>query len=167
MRRYEAKLTRFGEKLLSTNDDIEDLVQEVFIKAFVNIRSFDTGRSFSSWIYRIAHNHFVDALKQKRGVKLSYFNLDVFFPHLVASETTDSESNREELRRMLDQSLSKLDAKYKEPLILHYFESLGYKEISDVLQIPVSTVGVRLGRGKAMMKTILKQSSETNDKQRR
>ena len=75
-------------------------------------------------------------------------------------ETEDSESHREEMEKILDQSLNKLDPKYKEPLILYYFEDMGYKEISDILQIPVSTVGVRLQRGKTRMKEIFKESAQ-------
>jgi RNA polymerase sigma-70 factor, ECF subfamily len=159
MRRYEPKLARFGNKLLAVDEEIEDLVQEIFIKAFVNIQSYDHRQRFSPWIYRIAHNHFVDALKKKSRRRVSYFNLDVFLPHLATSETTDNEANKEDLERILDRSLNKLDPKYKEPVILYYFEDMGYKEISDILQIPVSTVGVRLQRGKTMMKKLFDEES--------
>lgn len=160
MRRYEQKLTRFGRKFLSADEDVKDMVQEVFIKAFVSIQSFNSNQRFSPWVYRIAHNHFVDALKKKSREKVSYFDLDVYFPNLVAPETADSETIREDLKRMLDQCLDKLNAKYKEPLILYYFEEMDYKEISDILQIPVSTVGVRIQRGKTMMRKIFEQSEK-------
>jgi len=161
MQRYEQKLTRFGRKFLSVDEDIKDRVQEVFIKAFASIQSFDHRQRFSPWVYRIAHNHFVDALKKKSREKVFSLDLDVFFPHLVAPETADSETHREDLKRMLDKCLNKLDSKYKEPLILYYFEDMDYKEIADILQIPVSTVGVRLQRGKTMMKRIFEESGET------
>jgi RNA polymerase sigma-70 factor, ECF subfamily len=160
MCRYEQKLMRYGGKFLSVDDDIEDKVQEIFMKAFVNLQSFDPGQKFSSWIYRIAHNHYIDALKKKSRSKMSFFNLDIFFPHAVAPETADGETEREDLKKMLDRCLDRLDSKYKEPLILFYFEDLDYKAISDVLQIPVSTVGVRIGRGKATMKKIFKELEE-------
>ncbi|MBI4788913.1 MAG: RNA polymerase sigma factor [Chloroflexi bacterium] len=160
MRRYEQKLTRFGARFLSSHEDVKDVLQEIFVKAFVNIASFDANQKFSSWIYRIAHNQFVDQLKKKSRERVSFFDLDVFFPHLVAAETADSETDREDLRRMIDQCLDKLKAKYREPLILFYFEDLDYKEIAEVLQIPVSTVGVRLQRGKNMMKKLIRQRDE-------
>lgn len=161
MQRYEQKLTRYGRKFLSADEDIKDMVQEVFIKAFMSIQSFDHRQRFSPWVYRIAHNHFVDALKKKSREKVFYFDLDVFFPNLIARETADSETNREDLKIMLDKCLNKLNAKYREPLVLYYFENMDYKEISDILQIPVSTVGVRLQRGKTMMKKIFEKSGET------
>jgi RNA polymerase sigma-70 factor (ECF subfamily) len=78
--RYEAKITRYGRKFLSRPDDIKDIVQEIFTKTFVNIRSFDAKRKFSPWIYRIAHNEFVNALKKKKTEKLAFVDFDACFP---------------------------------------------------------------------------------------
>jgi RNA polymerase sigma-70 factor (ECF subfamily) len=152
--RYESKMSRYAGRFLFRGDDAKDVVQEVFIKAYVNIRSFDAERRFSPWLYRIAHNEFVNAVKRKTKNRenVSLFNFDVLFPHLTAEETADGDINREELKRMLDASLDKLDPKYKEPLVLYYFEEMDYKAIADILHIPMSTVGVRLQRGRAMLK---------------
>ena len=62
IKRYEAKMTRYARKFLSNYHDIEDLVQNIFIKVYVNIKSFNTSRKFSPWIYRIAHNEFINAI---------------------------------------------------------------------------------------------------------
>src|ERR1700685_1546732 len=63
--RYEPKMTRYARRFLFGADDAKDLLQEIFIKTYTNINSFDTERRFSPWIYRIAHNEFVNALKKK------------------------------------------------------------------------------------------------------
>lgn len=152
--RYEPKMMRYARRFLFDSDDAKDLVQDVFIKAYVNIKSFDIDRRFSPWLYRIAHNEFVNALKKRtkeRG-NISLFEFDVFFPHLIAKETADNRTHQHELKAMLERSLDKIPEKYREPLTLYYFEELDYKEIADVLHIPVSTVGIRLQRGKAMLK---------------
>jgi RNA polymerase sigma-70 factor (ECF subfamily) len=78
-------------------------------------------------------------------------------PHLAAKETSDEGMNHEELKTLLNESLDKIGTKYKDPLVLYYLEDMDYKEIADILRIPVSTVGVRLQRGKAMLKKIVKQ----------
>ncbi len=157
--RYEPKLSRYARKFLFAGDDVNDLVQEVFIKAYVNIQSFDANRRFSPWIYRIAHNEFINALKKKEKNKntLSLFDVDVLFPHPVAAETAESGVERGETRRMLDQSVKKLGPKYREPLVLYYFEEMDYKEVADILRIPVSTVGIRLQRGKALLKKMVER----------
>lgn len=159
--RYEPKMTRYARRFLFNGDEVKDLVQDVFIKAYVNIRSFDVKQRFSPWLYRIAHNEFVNALrkKQKERGNISLFDLDVFFPRLslMAKETADGNFNQKEMKRMLDKSLAALSPKYKEPLILYYFEEMDYRAIADVLHIPISTVGVRLARGKAMLAKIVER----------
>ena len=157
--RYEPKIIRYAKRFFFDGDEGKDLVQEVFIKAYVNIKSFDPTRRFSPWIYRIAHNEFVNNIKkrQKERENVSVFEFDTLFPHLVAKETADEGFNKTEVRRMLDASLGQLGPKYREPLILYYFEELDYREIADILHIPVSTVGVRLQRGRAMLKKIVKK----------
>jgi RNA polymerase sigma-70 factor (ECF subfamily) len=157
--RYEPKMARYAKRFFFEGDEGKDLVQEVFIKAYVNIKSFDTERRFSPWIYRIAHNEFVNAIKkrQKERENVSLFDFDVLFPHLVSKDAADDGFTKEEMKKMLEVSLDKIGVKYKEPLTLYYFEDMDYKEISDILQIPVSTVGVRLQRGKAMLKKIVQE----------
>lgn len=152
--RYEQRLKRYGMKFLMTPDAIDDRVQDVFIKAFVNIKSFDPRRPFSPWIYRIAHNEFINALRRKTAAP-RLFDIDTLLPHPVAPERTDSESQRQEMRQLIDRCLAKLDLKYREPLILYYFEDLDYQEIAEILHIPTSTVGVRLGRAKTKLKQII------------
>ncbi len=65
MERYEKKLFRYGRRFLSQKENVEDAVQEVFIKTYQAIQSFDPEQRFSPWIYRIAHNMFVNALKNR------------------------------------------------------------------------------------------------------
>ena len=66
--RYEAKLLRYGKKFLAREEDIKDIVQDVMVSAYQNIQSFDPYKRFSPWMYRIAHNAFVNGLRrQERG----------------------------------------------------------------------------------------------------
>jgi RNA polymerase sigma-70 factor, ECF subfamily len=159
MERYEAKMTRYAKRFLFAPDDAQDLLQEIFIKVYANIHSFDADRRFSPWIYRIAHNEFVNALKKKKKEKgnISLFYVDVLFPHPIAKETADDRTNRHEMKALLEGSLDQLGAKYREPLALYYLEDMDYKEIAEVLRIPVSTVGVRLQRGKTLLRKFVKE----------
>ncbi|MDP8290180.1 MAG: RNA polymerase sigma factor [Candidatus Susulua stagnicola] len=156
VKRYQEKMLRYGRKFLFNNNDIEDLVQEVFIKAYTNIQSFDASRKFSAWLYRIAHNQFINAIKKKKE-PLPFFDLDVLWPYSVSKENADKETNQRELSQMLEKCLDKLSPKYRESLVLYYFEELTYKEIADVLHIPMATVGIRLKRGKKIMKSLFQK----------
>jgi len=159
VKRYETKMIHYARKFLFGYEDAEDIVQQVFLKAYTNIQSFDTSKKFSSWLYRIAHNEFINAIKKKTKERLSLFSLDTLFPHPVSKETIDKEISKQEVQQMLNSCLSKLDSKYREPLVLYYFEDLSYKEIADILHIPTSTVGIRLQRGKQIMKSLYQKLS--------
>ena len=161
--RYEAKLKRYARKFLNYQDEIEDLVQDVFIKAYTNIQSFDLDQRFSPWIYRIAHNTFVNELRRKKRVGFPVFDVDIILPQLPAKETTDEVALSTELRAELDSLLTDLPDKYREALVLYYFEDLNYQEISDVLQIPVTTVGVRMNRGRKKLKSNYDAKHPSND----
>lgn len=150
--RYEEKLRRYGKKFLANASDIEDMVQDVFVKAYLNIQDFDTSRKFSSWIYRIAHNEFVNAIKKVSRLPIPFFDFDTLFPHLRAPETADRDAELREIGELLERHLASIDPKYREPLVLYYIEDLGYEEIAEILRIPVSTVGVRLNRAKLLLK---------------
>ncbi len=87
--RYEQKMLRYARKFLLGKEDAEDRVQNVFLKAYENIRSFDATRRFSPWLYRIAHNEFINAIKKKGKEPLPFFDPDILFPHPISSETAD------------------------------------------------------------------------------
>lgn len=157
VKRYEVKIMRYAKKFLFAHDDAEDAAQEVFIKAYTNIQSFNVSKKFSPWLYRIAHNEFINAIKKRGKEPLSFFDFDTLLPSLIAKENTNQDINRQELRQLLNKCLDKIAPKYREPLVLYYFEELSYKEIADVLRVPTSTVGIRLRRGKKFMKSFLQK----------
>ncbi len=152
--RYEAKLKRYARKFLSYQEDIDDLVQDVFIKAYTSILSFDTSMRFSPWLYQIAHNTFVNELRRKGRYSVSIFDADTFLPQLHAKETADEATLSAELRAEMDTLLSQLKPKYREVVVLHYFEDLSYEAISEILKIPITTVGVRLLRGRQELRKL-------------
>lgn len=151
--RYQQKLTRYGRRFLASSEDIEDVVQDVFLKAYQNIRSFDAGQRFSPWIYRIAHNTFVNALRKKTHSPVYVFDLDAIAPHALLDDEQEMERERDDMHRMLDKALAKLTPKYREILVLHYIEELPYTDIAEVLQVPLGTVGVRLKRAREALRT--------------
>lgn len=152
--RYEAKIKRYARKFIYVEEEVNDAVQQVFIKSFVNIKSFNSQRKFSSWLYRIAHNEFVNLLKKKRHSFLPLFDLDVFLPQNFINKITD-DIDTKIAKEEVEKTLKKIEEKYREPLYLYYIEELDYREISEIMKIPISTVGVRITRAKKLMKNIL------------
>jgi RNA polymerase sigma-70 factor, ECF subfamily len=152
--RYEEKMLRYVRRFLFGYEDAEDIVQDVFIKAYTNIQSVDTKRKFSSWLYRVAHNESINMIKKKKKEAVPFFDPETLFPHPVATKGTDDIVHDKELKKMIDTTLQELSVKYREPLILYYIEEMSYKEISEILRIPTSTVGVRIKRAKEKLKKI-------------
>ena len=155
MQRYEPKLRRYGRQFLSDADAIDDVVQESFIKAYTNMKSFDLQQRFSPWMYRIAHNTFVNALRSKSRSKIFSTDLDTLIPQAVTEGETEREWDERDVRAAIDQGLAKLPLKSREVLVLYYLEGLSYQEIADVLACPVGTVGVRLSRARTLLRPYL------------
>jgi RNA polymerase sigma-70 factor (ECF subfamily) len=154
MERYEDKLVRYGRRFLNTKEDLSDAVQDVFIKAYENIQDFDASRRFSPWIYRIAHNTFVNKIRSRRDIPLFSLDLDTLVSHPVYVDPRQEERDREEVRAIFDEGMAKLSPAQREIIMLYYLEELSYQEIADVLRIPIGTVGVRLKRAKEALKAI-------------
>jgi len=146
IKRYEPKLARYVRRLCSCrHEDIEDLLQEVFIKVYRNLNDFDTSLQFSSWIYRITHNEVISHYRKLRA-RPETLNISEF-------EIKSDGSFAKELDRKLDgekiaQIFESLDIKYKEVLVLRFFEEKDYTEISDILRKPSGTVATLLNRAK-------------------
>lgn len=152
MERYQERLLRYGRRFLSDQGHIEDMVQDVFIKTYQNIQSFDATRRFSSWIYRIAHNTFVNALRKKHREPLVFIDFDALVTHPADERDLAQDVDRKDMLELIRSGLEELQPAYKEIIVLYYLEELGYQEIADVLRIPIGTVGVRLRRGREALK---------------
>lgn len=156
MKRYESKLSNYIKKLSNfNNEDIEDILQEVFIKAFRYLNDFDQKMKFSSWIYRIAHNETISHFRKKssRPKVISVEDNDTYLSQtLPAKHNVESDASKNIESKNIAEVLNKIDRKYKDILILRYFEEKDYKEISDILQKPIGTVGTLLNRAKKSFK---------------
>jgi DNA-directed RNA polymerase specialized sigma24 family protein len=85
--RYEDKLRRYAKRFLLT-DEVDDHLQDIFLSAFENIRSFDSSRKFSPWTYRIAHNMFVNAIRKRSLWRAARIDFDTVLPILVGNDRT-------------------------------------------------------------------------------
>jgi RNA polymerase sigma-70 factor, ECF subfamily len=160
--RYEDKLSRYIRRLgIHNEEDRKDVLQNIFIKVYRNLNEFDQTLSFSSWIYRIAHNeaisHYRKAHVRPEGHLVSESD-DIL--SLLSTEEENAEKqfdttiNAEEVNR----ALNELHEKYRDVLILRFFEHKEYEEISDILKIPQGTVGTLIHRGKQELKKQLQHS---------
>ncbi len=155
IKRYKTKLSHYLRKFICNINELEDILQDVFIKAYKNLYSFDIKKKFSSWIYRIAHNEAVNYLKKNSRIKISLDEVE----YRIVDEKIDLNGNVDEafLKKEIGKYMEGIKLKYREPLILFYFEQKSYEEISDILRIPTSSVGTLISRGKKMIKEKLEK----------
>jgi len=151
--RYEAKLMRYSLYLLKDYDIASDVVQEAFIKAYINLRSFNLEKPFSPWIYRILHNGAMNVIKSNKKT-CALGAIDEMGDNFLVKFDADKVIDKRLLDSKVKKCLSEINIKYKEVLLLSFFENLKYEEISDILHIPTSTVGVRIRRGKEALRIV-------------
>lgn len=159
MVRYEAPLRRYVGRLgVSNYEDQSDVLQDIFIKVYRNLHSFDHKLKFSSWIYRIAHNEAISAFRKKNVRPEGHLVADSEEILSFVSSSLDSAEvmfDREVNADVVNLALLELDDKYREVLLLRFFEHKEYDEISDILQIPIGSVGTLIHRGKKQLQTVI------------
>ena len=124
--------------MVQNREDASEILQAVFLKAYLNLKSFDTSRKFFSWIYRIAMNDSINFVSSRHQSE----PIDPMFQSDDATPEEDVETR--ELARLLDQEIAKLPAEQRAVVILRHISNLSYEEIAEALQIPEKTVKSRL-----------------------
>jgi RNA polymerase sigma-70 factor (ECF subfamily) len=156
--RYEAPLRRYIARLgVRDPRDIDDLLQNSFIKVYRYLLSFDDSFSFSSWIYRIVHNETYDffRVKKRRPEVTLDEDSEQLFINIDSGDDPEKVFDKSIDKALITKALENLDKKYKDVLLLRYSEDKDYRQISDILQIPEGTVATLIHRGKAALKKSL------------
>ncbi len=152
--KYEQKLMRYISYFTGLDvHQAEDIVQETFLKVYRNLNGFNPHLSFSSWIYRIAHNEALNHLKKNK--KHQYISLEkdeegtASLINVLASDENISQNySRQELAEKVWKILALMREDYREVLILKFIEDYDYNRISEILKKPLGTVGVLILRAK-------------------
>lgn len=162
--RYEKKLLRYLS--YSTGVDqgqAEDILQETMIKVYRNLNGFNQDLSFSSWIYRIAHNEALNYLRKNKK-QFAVVSLDgedegnIALLKVLANDVDIPAAMAEkELAGKVREILNLMKEDYREFLVLRFLEDYDYQEISDILKKPIGTVGVMLARAKEDFRRIVKK----------
>ncbi|MBZ0100536.1 MAG: sigma-70 family RNA polymerase sigma factor [Thermoanaerobaculia bacterium] len=152
--RFERPVFGLLARIVRRDDLAEDLAQETFVKAWKALRRFDPQRKFSSWLFKIAHNTALDALRRRGEEPLS---LDApaadgeAAPELPADPRAENPlavALGREAGRVLEAALEQLRPAYREILLLRFGEELSYEEIAEVSGLPLGTVKVHIFRAR-------------------
>ena len=147
--RYQQSIFRFTSGLLWNREEAYDVTQDVFLAAFANLSTYALSRgAFSTWLFTIARNRCINALKRTRPVALDN-------PGLVEDVTSEDTLAREELSQQLDRALAALPVEQRTAFLLAEIEELSYAEIARIERTSLGTVKSRIHRAKQRLRSLL------------
>ena len=158
--RYKSKLFNYIRRITNIRDeDAEDLLQDIFLKVYLNLNDFDTDLKFSSWIYAIAHNQVIcnhrrlSSRAEGHGVPLE----DESARKIISSFNVEKELDASFVKDNVSKVLNSLPEKYRDILVLKFLEEKNYQEISDIIKKPVGTDGSMMNIAKKEFKKELEK----------
>lgn len=155
--KYQKPLYFHVRKMIKEVELVDDLVQEVFMKAFHNLNSYSNEYAFSTWIYRIATNHTIDYLRKKKLQTLSidqpYKTKDGDMEMQLPDESfsTDQPVMKKERKAIVQEAIDDLPEKYRVVIEMRHMEEKTYQEIADILDLPLGTVKAHIFRARELL----------------
>lgn len=151
VRRYQGKIYGLVYNMTANKEDTEDVVQDVFVKAFAALRRFKGGSSFYTWVYRIAVNTTINFLKKRKTRATLSLNdvdqaveRDPAYVELSARESPFRDATLSELQEKLNKALLKLSEKHRAVVVLHDVQGVPHEEVAKILGCSQGTVRSRL-----------------------
>lgn len=156
MDKYQKPLYYHVLKMVKNHEQVEDLVQEAFMKAFNNLDSYNTNYAFSTWLYRITTNHTIDYLRKKKlkttsidePVKTKDGEMEI---QISDKAETDRNIIKKERRLIIHEAIKNLPEKYRKVIEMRHLDELSYQEISEQLDLPLGTVKAHIFRAREML----------------
>lgn len=160
VRRYMADAFLVAYGFVGNAEDARDLSQEAFIKAYHARGRFEAGRPFYPWLYRILRNHclnFVQRGRRNLSIDAEDFHREIPCPRPTALEDLESD----ERKRIVHAAIARLSDDHREIIVLKTFRELSYREIADVLEIPIGTVMSRLFYARQALRALIEELERT------
>jgi RNA polymerase sigma-70 factor (ECF subfamily) len=150
LRRYERKIRACARQMSGNTTDAEDLAQETFLKAFRGLAAYDPNRKFSSWLFRIAHNTALDALRRARTRVAAAAELEEV-PVPPPPDPVEAAA----LGQALEAALARLRPEFRTAIVLRYQEGCSYEDIAGAMGIPEGTAKTFVHRARRQMAELL------------
>ncbi len=170
VRRHQQRIFALVGSILRHREDVEDVVQQVFLKAYVSIKRFDQRAAFSTWLYKIAVNECWDYLRKKKVRPLVYESdlseeqvsrLDGI---VSADRAPEGPSDQAEVKELLEMLLEKLPEQDRQLLVLKEMEGFSVQELAEILNLNVNTVKVRLFRARGRIMDVYRRRRSAAEK---
>lgn len=155
IQRYKVKIFNFINRITNVlSEDAEDILQDIFLKVYLNLNDFNPELKFSSWIYQIARNQVISnhrKIKARAEGYSSPINEEIA-QGLICDLEMEKTLDQELLKKNIEKVLVSIKAKHREVLVLKFLEEKSYLEISDIIKKPIGTVGSLMNKAKAEFK---------------
>lgn len=146
VKRWQNRIFHFSFQIVKDEALAQEVVQDSFFNVYKAIDRVDTKRKFSSFLYKIAKNEAISALRKKHE-EVSLENIII-----KSDDTTHEDLAKKEEAEVLHRKIDSLNAKYQRILKLYYFQNLSYEEIAQELNLPLNTIRTQLRRAKQALK---------------
>ncbi|MCG7317055.1 RNA polymerase sigma factor [Brevibacillus laterosporus] len=146
--KYKGKVASILTKMLGHSSNMQDIVQEIFIKAYYHLPEYQSQQKFSAWLYRISINRGLDEVRKRKRTPSV---IDLTF-EIMDSYTPEKAYLDKEQKEFLQHLLLRVDDEYRIIIEMHYIQDLSYKEISEKLCVSMSTVRMRLSYARKKVK---------------
>lgn len=167
MRRYERQVYNLAYRMAGNYDDANDIASEAFVRVFNAIGRFRGESAFSTWLYRIVTNAFLDERKRRRSrptVSLEdEYEVEGSPVYRQVEDTAPGPSHRaeeNEARRLLHRAIQQLPDFQREIVTMYHILDMSYEEISDITGTPIGTVKSRLNRARLALRDMLAGESD-------
>lgn len=167
VRRYERPIVGLILRMVRDRGVAEELAQDVFVKAYDRLETYDRQRKFSSWLFKVAHNATIDHLRRRRletvpleTTEADDLQLTEILPG-PASEQPEDRALRREVGEALEAAIGELRPAYREVLLLRFGHGSSYDEIAEVTDLPLGTVKTHLHRARKELARILEERGWT------
>lgn len=156
VRKYQGKVMRLCLSMAGERG-AEDAAQEIFLKVYESLNEFEERSAFSTWLYRIASNHCLNIISKRKSERLDSLDElnEKYGESLRFLRIENHPSKQIENKQMVEAVFKQISPEEKLILTLREMEGFSYKELSELLQIPVETVKVRLFRARQSFKNVL------------
>ena len=157
--RYTGAVYNLCYRMLGNAQDAEDAAQEIFLRAYTRLQSFDSSRRFSTWLLSIASNHCIDRLRRRR---YTWMTLDDVAFQLPSTQAGPERSALEhEQQTAVQAALQTLPEQYRLVLVLRYWQDMSYEEIMALTGLTESALKTRLHRARKMLGAALGEDGVT------
>jgi RNA polymerase sigma-70 factor (ECF subfamily) len=163
MKKYRDSIFNLIYRIIRDREQVEDLTQETFVKAFGSLRNFNREYAFSTWLYKIATNSSIDYIRKKKlqtmsiNKPVSQEDSDYSFELPDSTWEPDKFIIQRQKSKIIAEAIERLPPKYRQVIILRHNEERDYAEIARMLKIPIGTVKAHIFRARELLNKYLRE----------